>query len=336
MSNPTVASEVRIGFIGCGGNARGHMRSVANVPGAKIVGVCDVVPEAAKAAAEQTGAEAYTDVRALLDRNDLSALYVSIPVFAHGEPELAIVERGLPMLVEKPVALNMDTARRVAAAVKEKDLLTCVGYQLRYRGSADAARQLLAAPDAGPVGIVHGIYWCGTGRQHGQTWRTELAKSGGQILEQATHTLDMMRFLLGDVAEVFAHFGRAILGEGHGDAPDVHAVTLKFASGAVGTLSTTWALDTKDWSFANVLQIGYGENRMVWRVDALTVSHETQTRDVERGPDGNIDAIFIDAVRTGDRSKIRSDYAEGVRSLALCLAINESARRGQPVRVADM
>src|SRR5687767_1626437 len=336
MTTSSDSSDVRIGFIGCGGNARGHMRSVANVPGAKIVGVCDVAPEAARLAAEQTGAEAYGEVRALLDRKDLSAVYISIPVFAHGEPERAAIERGLPMLVEKPVALDMATARGVEALVEGKGLLTCVGYQLRYRGSADAAKRLLGAPDAGPVGIAHGIYWCGTGRQHGQTWRTELAKSGGQVLEQATHTLDMMRFLLGEVEEVFAHFGRAILGEGHGDAPDVHAVTLKFASGAVGTLSTTWALHTKDWSFANVLQIGYGERRMEWRVDSLKVSHETVTREIERGPDGNIDTIFLDAVRSGDRSKIRSDYAEGVRSLALCLAINEAARRGQPVRIADM
>jgi len=312
------------------------MRSLSGMPDAQIVGVCDVAPPVARQAAEQTGAEAYTDFGALLGRDDLDAVYISIPVFAHGEPELAVIERGLPMLVEKPVALDMSTARKVAAAVKQKDLLTCVGYQLRYRGSAEAARQVLGSPDAGPAGIVHGMYWCGTGRQHGATWRTQLDRSGGQILEQATHTLDMMRFLLGAVEEVFAHFGRAILGEGHGDAPDVHAVTLKFASGAVGTLSTTWALDTKDWSQANVLQIGYGEKRMEWRVDSLSVAHETETREIERGPDGNIDAIFVEAVRTGDRSKIRSDYAEGVKSLALCLAINESALRGRPVRVGEV
>src|SRR5688500_14801812 len=112
----------------------------------------------------------------------------------------------------------------------------------------------------------------------------------------------MMRFLLGEVEEVFAHFGRAILGEGRGDGPAVHAGTLKFASRAVGTLSLTRGLDTKDWSFANVLQIGYGERRMEWRVDSLKVSHETATQEIERGADGNIDAIFVDAVRTGDRS----------------------------------
>ena len=325
---------VRIGFIGCGGNACGHMRSLGGVPGAKIVGVCDVVPELAQQAAERTSAQPYTEFSALLDRDDLDAVYISIPVFAHGAPELAVIERGLPMLVEKPIALDMATAREVESAVEKANLLTCVGYQLRYRGSADAAKQLLSGPDAGPVGIVHGAYWCGTGRQHGASWRTDLSKSGGQILEQATHTLDMMRFLIGESDEVFAFFGRAILGEGHGDAPDVHAVSLKFRSGAVGTLSTTWALDPKDWSHANVLQIGYGARRMVWKADSLSVTDDMQTTDPGRPPDGNIDAIFVNAVRTGNRSAIRSDYADGVKSLALCLAINESARLNQPVQPA--
>ena len=215
---------IHIGFIGCGGNARGHMRSLGNVPGARIVGVCDVVPETAQQAAGQTGAQPYTEYNALLERDDLDAVYISLPVFAHGAPEMAVIERGLPMLVEKPVALDMATAREIETAVTKANLLTCVGYQLRYRGSAEAAKRLLSAHDAGPLGIVHGSYWCGTGRQHGATWRTQRSKSGGQILEQATHTLDMMRFLAGEVDEVFAYFGRAILGEGHGDAPDVHGV----------------------------------------------------------------------------------------------------------------
>ena len=334
MSSQSPGRDIHIGFIGCGGNARGHMRSLGGLPGAKIVGVCDVVPDIAQQAAQQTGAQPYTDFNALLERDDLDAVYISIPVFAHGAPELAVIKRGLPMLVEKPVALDMPTAREVESAVKKANLLTCVGYQLRYRGSASAAKQLLSAADSGPLGIVHGIYWCGTGRQHGATWRTQLAKSGGQILEQATHTLDMMRFLAGEVDEVFAYFGRAILGEGHGDAPDVHAVTLKFRSGAVGTLSTTWALDPKDWTHANVLQLGYGAKRMVWKVDALSIADDMQTSEPDRPADGNIDAIFVDAVRSGDRSHIRSDYAEGVKSLALCLAINESARSGKPVKPA--
>jgi myo-inositol 2-dehydrogenase / D-chiro-inositol 1-dehydrogenase len=335
LNDVTEERVVRVGLIGCGGNARGHMRSLGSVAGAHIVSACDVVPAAAEAAAEHTGAEAYTDYRRMLDQNNLDAVYVSIPASAHGEPELAVLERSLPIFVEKPVAINLATARTIEAAIAMAGVISCVGYQLRYRGSADAARAALGAADAGKAGIAHGSYWCGTGRAGGETWRMRMADSGGQILEQATHTLDMMRFLLGEVEEVFAYFSRAILSEGHGDAPDVHAVTLRFTSGAVGTMSATWALDPKNWSLANVVQIGYGESRLLWRVDGLSVTHDMQTEEVAPAPDGNIDQIFVDAVRRGDSSAIRSDYAEGVRTLALCLAINESARRGAPVRVAE-
>jgi myo-inositol 2-dehydrogenase / D-chiro-inositol 1-dehydrogenase len=223
----------------------------------------------------------------------------------------------------------------VEAAIAKAGVISCVGYQLRYRGSAEAARARLGAPEAGNAGIVHGFYWCGTGRSAPESWRNRMADSGGQILEQATHTLDMMRFLLGDVEEVFAYYSRGILPEGHGDAPDVHAVSLRFASGAVGTMSATWALDPKNWSLANVLHIGFGDSRLLWRVDGLSVTRDMETEEVALAPDGNIDQVFVDAVRRGDPSAIRSDYAEGVRTLAMCLAINESATRSAPVKVAE-
>jgi predicted dehydrogenase len=115
---------VNVGFIGCGGNARGHMTSVAKVPGAKIEGVCDVVADLAQKAAKDFSAEPYTDHRALLDRKDLHAVYISIPVFAHGKPELDTVARGLPFLVEKPVAIDLETAKKVEKAVKAKKIIS--------------------------------------------------------------------------------------------------------------------------------------------------------------------------------------------------------------------
>ena len=327
------ASEVRIGFIGCGGNARGHMRRLGQVPGARIVGVCDISTPAVEAASEQTGAEAYQDYRRMLERQDLDAVYLSIPVFAHGEPEMAVIERELPMFVEKPVAIDLGTAKQVAAAVQRAGLLTCVGYQLRYCGSADVARELLSAPEAGPVGLATGTYWCGTGRSQGPAWRTQMAQSGGHLGEQATHTIDMMRSLVGEVAEVSAFFGKQILREGHGDSPDSYAVALRFENGAVGTIAATWAIDPTDWSMANWVDLAYGDRRLHWRIGGVTVAGGGEAKEITR-PDGSIDEVFVDAVRRRDGSAIRSDYAEGVRSLAVSLAANESANTGAPIKVA--
>src|SRR4051794_15636888 len=171
---------VKIGFVGCGGNARGHMRSLLQLPDARLVGVCDVVEELARTAAGETGAEAYTDHRKLLDRQDLDAVYLSIPVFAHGQPEMDVIERGLPFLVEKPVAIDIATAREIERRAQEKRLITAVGYQLRYGATVDRAREVLAGKR---IGLATGKYWCNSGAGDPTRWLRVMAKSGGQLVE---------------------------------------------------------------------------------------------------------------------------------------------------------
>jgi len=130
-----MSQEVKIGFIGCGGNAGGHMRTLMNMEDVRIVATCDIVEELAARAAEQCNAQAYTNHKAMLERDDLDGIYISIPVFAHGQPELDTIQRGLPFFVEKPVAINMETAKIVESAVSNSGIITCVGYQLRYTGA---------------------------------------------------------------------------------------------------------------------------------------------------------------------------------------------------------
>jgi predicted dehydrogenase len=321
--------EVRIGFIGCGGNARGHMRALGSVEGARIVGVCDVQPELAQRAADETSATAYTDHRALLSRDDLDAVYISIPVFAHGVPERDVIARGLPFFVEKPVALDMETAWEIAGLVRERDLLTCVGYQLRYSGATDAAREALLGKK---IGMIVGRYWCGSGRGDPNAWLRRREKSGGQLVEQATHTLDLMRYLGGEVAEVYAKEATRTLPEI--DCADVHCLVLQFADGALGSLTTTWAFDPSDWSQANILEITYDAALLRWSPGGISISGGGQQRQESRA-DRSIDAVFVDAVRRGDRAAILSPYEDAVRSLAVSLAANASARSGRPERVSD-
>ena len=107
-----MGEHVKIGFIGCGGNARGHMGSLSKMEDVKLVALCDVNEERAKSAAEQFDSKPYTNHKVMLDEADLDAVYISIPVFAHGAPELDTIERGLPFLVEKPVAISMEKAQQ--------------------------------------------------------------------------------------------------------------------------------------------------------------------------------------------------------------------------------
>ncbi|MCY3735662.1 MAG: Gfo/Idh/MocA family oxidoreductase [Gemmatimonadaceae bacterium] len=328
---------VGIGFIGCGGNARGHMNRLAAMERARLAAVCDIDEGRARQAAQTTGAEAFTDFRRMLERDDLDAVYLSLPVFAHGEPELAVIERGLPFFVEKPVARHLDQALEIDAAVEAAGLITCVGYQLRYLGSTDIARQSL---EGAAVSLASGRYWSGSGRvapDH-KSWVTTMAQSGGQLVEQATHTLDMMRFLVGEVGAVTArHANRQVP---HIDCPDVHAVILEFESGALGTLTTTWAYDNLDWSETNIVDVLYNQCLLTWGRERVAVRSrrpredgegEEMATEVHTAPGPGIDEVFVEAVAARDGSRIRSPYADAVKSLALCLAALEAGETGRTV-----
>src|SRR2546421_10607656 len=89
---------VRVGFIGCGGIAQGHLRALQEHPHAAVVAVCDVNRQAAERASERSGAAVYTDYQSMLARDDLDAAYLCLPPCAHGESDLAVVRRGLPFL----------------------------------------------------------------------------------------------------------------------------------------------------------------------------------------------------------------------------------------------
>lgn len=316
-----MADRVRLGFIGCGGNAQGHMKRCAQNPGADIVGVCDVAEEKAKHCAEAHAARAFPSHQAMLEACELDAVYISIPVFAHGEPEMAVLDAGLPFFVEKPVAIDLDTAQAVAARVAETDTLTCVGYQLRYTRAARYTRAFLADQT---VGMAVGKYWCPTGRGE-KGWLRTFAQSGGQVVEQATHTIDMMRFLCGDITEVYSRQASRTLTDI--DCADHTATVMTFASGAVGCLTTCWAFEGWD---GNVIDVFFDRYRLHWSAGGVELTPECPSYTATKEPEPGIDEVFVEAVRSGDRSAILTPYADAVRSLAVSLAANASARDHTP------
>ena len=321
--------EIKIGFIGCGGNANGHMNQLAAIEGASVVAVCDVQAERAQSAAEKHNADPYTAHQALLERDDLDAVYLSLPVFVHRQPELDVIERGLPFFVEKPVAINMDIAREVEAAVANAGLITCVGYQLRYLGSTQITQQILQERT---LNMIVGKYWCSTGHGDPNAWLRQMNKSGGQLVEQATHTIDMMRYMGGEVETVYAMQANRFLKET--DCPDANSVAFQFASGAVGSLTATWAY-AGDWSNANILDLLYEGELLNWNPSRVLVQEEGEWVD-KTEPSPTIDEVFVNAVRSGDGSSILSPYSDAVKTLAISLAANQSAQENRPIAISDI
>ena len=316
---------IKVGFVGAGKRARGHVDVLKTMEDVQITAVCDVASEAAERMAADQGARAYVDPRKMLGEEGLDVLYVSVPTFAHGEVEILAADKGIHLFVEKPVAPTMESALEMLDAVKGSDIITSVGYQLRYTGHIQQAREFLKGRTIG-MAVV-----CRWGSLPSTPWWRVMAQSGGQLVEQTTHQVDLMRYLVGEVEEVQAYYAlRTLADVPNLDVPDVYAVNMKFENGAIGSLSSSCAL-----------RKGGGRSGMEFLLTDMRVS--LGGRGLEVTPEGaadpgpvpeseDIDVVFMDAIRRNDGSKILSDFEDGARSLDVTLAANRSAETGRPER----
>ncbi len=313
---------IRLGFIGTGGIAQGHMERLTGLEGVEAAGHFDVQQDRAEASAAKWGGTVHSSVQAMIDDARLDGAVICTPPFAHGDPvERPVCEAGLPFLIEKPVAVDIATARQVEAWVKAKDLATVVAYKYRWDDHVIKAKEMLADKT---IGLVHGDFWTGL---PGAPWWRVMAESGGQLVEQTTHIVDMARYLCGEIASVQALYAlRALQDVENLDIPDVGTVNLVFESGAVGNISNTCILAGWGRSGLRVMAKGFTlevcGNRLTWAgADGAAEFEQT-----ENGYLGE-DVAFVEAIK-GDRSLIHSDYSDGLRTLAVTLAANLSAAEG--------
>jgi predicted dehydrogenase len=319
---------VRIAFVGAGGIAGAHLEALAKIAQAQVAALCDVNEERVKQAAGKRGVPAYTDHHEMLQKEEIQALYVCTPPFAHTDAEIIAAQKGIHLFIEKPVAISLEKAIEIRGAIEQAGVVSSVGYHWRYLDRADKLKQALADQE---IGMVLG-WWLGG--LPGVAWWRVMRESGGQMHEQTTHIIDFGRYLAGDIDEVFAAYAlRALRDVQSLDVPDVGTVTLRFKSGAVGTISNTCMLG--GYGTAGV-QVICRDLFCRLEGDSLLVVRKGEKKEFKGDADVRLkqNEAFINAIVSGDRSGIRSTYADAVKSLAVSLAANESADTGSPVKVA--
>ncbi|MFP4502732.1 MAG: Gfo/Idh/MocA family protein [Candidatus Hydrogenedentota bacterium] len=316
---------LKIAAVGCGAMLRTHCRYLSAMEDVALVGFCDTDGERAEGAAKDFGGQAFTDHQALYDKTEPDAVYVCVPPYAHGPIEVDAAARGIHLFIESPIALDHSTATKVAAEVRKKKVLTCVGYGLRYCDTVNRARQYLKGK---AISLVLG--YCLGGLQPQWWWRRR-EYSGGQFLEEAAHTVDLLRYLCGDVGEVFALASGGCMNQvAHYDIDDSSAVILRLKSGAAASINTTCI---------NGRQARIGIEAIAPEItisleDAVLHVHEGKRTTIHRPAHDRYAAenrAFIEAVRTGKRNKIRSSYNDARKTLAVALAANESITSGLPI-----
>ena len=241
--------------------------------------------------------------------------------------EEAAAERGIHLFVEKPIAINRDVAKRIAASIRKAGILCSVGYCFRYYETVALARRLLKGK---AVSLVAGLW---NGGMPGVWWWRRMDKSGGQILEQTTHMFDLMRYLCGDVAEVYASASTGCMTKVKNfDVHDSSVVALRLKNGATGTITSSCVANHGGQVALQIVtpeaSFSFEGGRLTVREDGLVTEHLPK---VDMYAEES--RVFIEAVRTGKKNKIRSSYSDALKSFLTTYAANESIESGMPVQL---
>lgn len=283
-----------------------------------MVAVTDTDPWRAKAFAGATGARAVAGVGALL-ASEVDAVYVCVPPFAHGPVEERLLAARVALFVEKPIARDRVMAERLAGLVDRARVVTSVGHHWRYSEGVDWARRTLRGR---PVRLAIGA-WLDQVPPVG--WWARRHYSGGQVIEQAIHVLDLARLLVGEVTGLHAMADSAPPNDLESTVDGATVASLRFASGAVGTLAATCLLGWKHRAglevYADDLAVTLTEGQVAVRNGSAGAEIRRVDPDLAKRA---ADRAFVDAV-LGRAHDVRTPYAEALRTHRLACAIAESA-----------
>jgi len=299
-----------VGIVGVGGIGRAHAANLSRMPEVGIAAVCDSDAGRAEHAAALYRARVYTDWREMFARETLRAVYVCVPPAAHPAIELAAIRAGLAVYLEKPVACDLSVTGEVIAEIRRRNALVSVGYVVRYADLVDRMRELLRDR---PVAVAAGQYFGGVPES---AWWTDRRISGGQLVEQSTHVVDTLRYLVGEITNVALFETRRCAA---GTVPAGSVASFTFASGAVGCVTS--CCTAPEWMPVLDVVTADGMRLTLTKFEVLRVTGCGAAQEYRTAVDMlfEADRAFVTAVQTGDPSGIRCTYEDAVRTLAVTL-----------------
>jgi len=346
----------KLAIIGCGGIGSyhlGHFLGFKDI--VELAGFCDLIPERAQSFVEKAGCgKAFTNYVEMYDEIQPDMVFICVPPYCHGEIEFETIKRGIHFFVEKPLALDLNLAREIRDAAEAKGLITASGFQCRYSNLVEPNVEFcknneIVFIDCTRIGGVPGVFW----------WRDK-DLSGGQAVEQTIHQFDIIRYVFGEPEEVCSYATRGFVKEWDNYNTDDCSVTIvKFKNGTIGTISTGDYATSGNSFDSKIIFSGRdkraelkilgtfevfgeapaapkeGDGGFVIKGDGALGAASKDTTLYRQDGDAGIlcDRTFIEAVISGDGSKIRSSYRDAFKSVSFTMACNESMATGKPVKV---
>jgi myo-inositol 2-dehydrogenase/D-chiro-inositol 1-dehydrogenase len=228
--------RLRVGLVGAGGIAAEHLAELALRDDIVVVAGCDI--ERARAVAlVPPGATVYERVDELLDRERPDAVWVCTPPLAHRGPTIAALTRGIHVYLEKPIARASVDADAIVRAAESSGAVCAIGYQWRALEVLDDLREAVDGQELGLL-VSRNI-----GAADRRPWFLDRAQGGGNLLERASHQIDLVHALGVEIERVQAAAASILLGQAEGelgDIDDAAVLVLHLANGGVATLVVAW------------------------------------------------------------------------------------------------
>ena len=325
-------SRLRVALLGCGGIAARHAAGVSGLSERmELVACVGRNDERTKSFAAQHGGVPFTDLDKMIDAEAPDLVIATLPPYArHGEIE-HVASRGIHLLVEKPIALDRAAAEQMVSAVEQAGVVAAIGFMYRFGSAVLRWREL----DTGPVGLYVGGYYCNA--LHAHWWRAR-ALSGGQILEQAIHQVDLIRHLVGEPDSVYARYSNLFHKDVERyDVEDVSAIVFGYGDGRIASLTASniavpgvWH---KEWSIMAERMTGRFTS---WDQAILTrTKGDVSSETVNGGTDPFIGQLDDVATAIVEKRQPYIPLSEGMKTLGLALAAIRSADEGRELRLAD-
>jgi predicted dehydrogenase len=339
-------------LIGCGRIATNHMKAAVN-NGLKIVAVCDVKPEAMETLLAKHGLEQdasikrYTDYKQMLAENSIELASIATESGNHAEIALYCIDAGVNLIIEKPMAMNMQDAEEIIRRSEAKGVKVSACHQNRFNV---AIQELRRAVEAGRFGkLSHGSIHVRWNRDRGYydqaPWRGTWAQDGGCLMNQCIHGIDLLRWMMGDeVEEVYGVTQQQF--HDYLECEDIGMAVVKFKNGAVGTIEGTTNVYPKNleetlYLFGETGTVKIGgtstNNIDVWNfaeeseADQKNKGLQEATSNVYGNGHTSLFADMIEAIQQDRKPYV--DAVAGRNALEMILAIYQSAATGKPVKL---
>jgi predicted dehydrogenase len=334
-----MTAPLRLGLAGLGSMGRNHLRVISNHPETTLAAIADPDPATLEAAVTQTEAKGFDDPLAMIAGAEIDGVVIAAPTTFHVALALAAIDRGLPVLVEKPLAATVEDGLAIVNAARKKGVRVQVGHVERYNPAVMEMGRLLRA---GWLSTVYAI----TSRRAGPF--PARIRDVGVTVDLGTHDVDMLSWIAGErPVRVYAETAQRL----HATHEDLTFGLMHFPSGATGFLDVDWLTPAKRRSLVAVGEEGMFELDYLTQKLTFTRSNvempqmirgyaTTFTGDVADIPIQNVEPLraqldeFVRVLRTGERPYV--DGEDGLWAVAIANALLTAAAERRPIDLSDL